>query len=416
MSLNPFNPFTEELNPLKSQLADVKDQMFPLENQILWYKSFDLDSAHSKIMQAKVDLQSTQSLRTAATNRLTQTQSIYSTAEADAAPGFNPTYWFSSKRAIAKRVLVEAKAELDTAQAECDRLDQVVVKNEKIIAGQDAIDRYRKFDLLEAEAVVQNLGIHADHLFEAISPLQTKSDELDSKVEVLVSRLLEAQAEVVDIRRLIQKAQSIEEKFQNATKHEKFHLHRESEAELGHDKPSQVIREKRGALTSRLAEIEKLETRIKESVRHYQRDVQALVIDGNNMCYRSSMGNSRDFIGLIALRPLVAELATRFKVSVVFDPGIAKRLKLTPSDLRRQFPNATVHLMPSKIKADESVLAESEFDSKTFVVSNDRFKDFPDKAAVIENRIFKHLIQQNSVQLLELGINAKLEELDQDAS
>ena len=60
-------------------------------------------------------------------------------------------------------------------------------------------------------------------------------------------------------------------------------------------------------------------------------------------------------------------------------------------------------------KADETVLSAAEDDNHSFVLSNDRFADYPEKLAVKEGRILRHEIVSPVIYIHELQIDAKFE-------
>ncbi|BCI68791.1 hypothetical protein AAJCM20276_34150 [Acetobacter aceti] len=128
------------------------------------------------------------------------------------------------------------------------------------------------------------------------------------------------------------------------------------------------------------------------------------MVDGNNLCYRNEDGGKRHFIGLMALKVLVPRLVETFDVSIVFDPGICSQLKITEDILQAMFPEARVQVMPPDLTADHTVLAEAEFNTETYVISGDRFKDYREMAAVRENRVLHVVLHRDSVQIPQLQI------------
>lgn len=62
--------------------------------------------------------------------------------------------------------------------------------------------------------------------------------------------------------------------------------------------------------------------------------------------------------------------------------------------------------MGSKEAADELILDEAR-GANVFVISNDRFADFPDKQAVREDRIIRHEIVGDRVIVRDLKIDVE---------
>ncbi len=126
------------------------------------------------------------------------------------------------------------------------------------------------------------------------------------------------------------------------------------------------------------------------------RDIEALIIDGNNCCYEGD-----DFIGLAALIPMTENLAERYAVTVDFDADIRGLLGLSDSDLRAALPAQTVHVVAPHVKADETILDAADGPT-TWVVSNDRFGEYRDKTSVKERRV-RHEILLGRILVRDLG-------------
>lgn len=116
------------------------------------------------------------------------------------------------------------------------------------------------------------------------------------------------------------------------------------------------------------------------------------------------------FLGLAALESLAPILARKYNVTHIFDANICRMLKLSNKDIEDRFSAAErVNIVASKGKADETVLAVDDDDPHTFVLSNDRFGDYPDKLAVKEGRVLRHEIVGWAAYIHDLQIEAKFE-------
>ncbi|MBP0500701.1 hypothetical protein J8J32_21750, partial [Mycobacterium tuberculosis] len=83
--------------------------------------------------------------------------------------------------------------------------------------------------------------------------------------------------------------------------------------------------------------------------------------------------------------------------------SIRRKLELSSKDIEARFPQAErVHIVASKRTADETVLAAASDDPHTFVLSNDRFVDYPEKMAVKEDRVLRHEIVNQAAYIHEL--------------
>lgn len=176
-------------------------------------------------------------------------------------------------------------------------------------------------------------------------------------------------------------------------------LSTKSEQRFDRSSPRGVASAKRRALNSVNRNIAKVEARLTEIGRRASRDVKALIIDGNNLCYQDS-----EFIGLAALKPLCTRLATTRDVTVVFDSSIRRHLQVRDDDLRRMLPDVAVHVVAPRRAADETIL-DSAQDGYVYVISNDRFGEFREKAAVREDRLLRHEIINGRVLVHDLWVD-----------
>ncbi|KRC22556.1 hypothetical protein ASE31_22005 [Acidovorax sp. Root217] len=79
-------------------------------------------------------------------------------------------------------------------------------------------------------------------------------------------------------------------------------------------------------------------------------------------------------------------------------------MRMNDRDLRLRFPHAKVHVVAENRRADETILMGAEIDSKIFVLSNDRFADFPEKKAVFGKRIIRHEIVYSTIYIHDMNI------------
>ena len=183
---------------------------------------------------------------------------------------------------------------------------------------------------------------------------------------------------------------------------ERWEIHHECESRFGDGKPGKVADKIRKELPARRSERTKLERRLRDIARRASLDVESLVIDGSNLAYAGD-----EFIGLFALRTLCAQLTPRYPVQVIFDASIRAKLgHREDATIFEQLRGLDVHVMGSKEAADELILDTAQART-AYVISNDRFADFPDKSAVQEGRIIRHEIVHDHVIVRDLGIDVE---------
>jgi hypothetical protein len=186
-----------------------------------------------------------------------------------------------------------------------------------------------------------------------------------------------------------------------ANGYERAKIHELSKQSLGDPSPRKVKAAKERELDGIDRNIKKLQMRLEAIAEKSSRVIRRLVIDGNNLCYLHS---PRKFLGLSALRPLANALVEKYEVMVVFDASIREQLRKNDRQIAECFSNRVrVHIVATDQKADESLLKiASETDD--WVVSGDRFGDYPEMPAVKNKRLIRHEILEGKVLLNDLGI------------
>lgn len=178
-------------------------------------------------------------------------------------------------------------------------------------------------------------------------------------------------------------------------------IHNACKEAFGKGKPKEVISDRRGKIRGLDNNIPKLERRIREELQKLERTIGHLLIDGNNACYEG-----QSFIGLRALTALVQELGGRFKTTVVFDASIRAMLKTDTQGIERTLGTlVNTHVAPTKSAADEYLLKLADQDNSAFILSNDRFAEYHDYAAVKSGRLFRFLIADGKLMANDIDVS-----------
>jgi hypothetical protein len=159
--------------------------------------------------------------------------------------------------------------------------------------------------------------------------------------------------------------------------------------------------------------------RVQELVEQVELKIEAVILDGNNLCYEHT-GQSRSFVGVGAAKAVArwfSEHRKEVRVEVVFDPGILTRLgklrasatsaepsRLRESELAREFAG-WARVTIAKDSADRTVLTAADADT-TFVISNDNFDEYREMAAVREKRVLKFDLVNKTVTISRLDLAA----------
>jgi rRNA-processing protein FCF1 len=224
---------------------------------------------------------------------------------------------------------------------------------------------------------------------QVLTPFLDGLRDLDSQRQNTASRLHRA----IDYFNRLSSAQNARQQAM---------VHQECEAEFGDGRVGIVKAQLQRELEAVDRKSKKLAQRAIEVARIATQRIDKLVIDGNNLCYKGDQ-----FIGLAALKPLVHALKHEHAIVVVFDPSIRRRLGVRHAEIEKHFDSCVdVLVVATGRKADETVLDLAEISPHTYVLSNDRFSEFIDKAAVREDRVIRCEIVdgQAFVHALKVGV------------
>jgi len=267
------------------------------------------------------------------------------------------------------------------------------------------IERHKQFDCIDAEIALNDICKNIIELESEYQLLLHRKIKCDKRQESVLNVLRKNEQELADVEERLSKAERYERKLSNASNsYGRAMIHQEAEREIGNSKPQIIIRECQSRKKTLKNTIEKLEDRLRKIGDIFSVDIQTFVIDGSNLLY-----NDRQFIGTAILHALIPKLLEEgYKVIVVFDAN--PRLRKDISKLRNRFKkDVEIREAPSKVEADRIVLNVADANS-TYVISNDNFRDFPDKKCVAERRIFKHVITSGTIQIPDIDIMASFNE------
>lgn len=309
---------------------------------------------------------------------------------------------FASLNPFSER-LKRAEAEAKELRSSLESIKEEILPNDSV--ERSALDGSQdSFDL-------ESRKKHADHLEAQLSSLQKEIERISEekqRVDALLSPILEQirdakskRSEAIFNR---DRARELCESISNqSNSYERAMLHKQCEAEFGVGSPGKVVASNESEIRRIDRDLEKLTMRAQQIGIKAAREIKKVILDGNNLCYQSG-----DFIGLSALKAAVPALAEDYDVVVVFDSSIRRAIRLGDADIRSEFGEAAqVHIVASKVKADETILDIADQDSTAFIVSNDRFSDFFEKSAVQDRRLIRHEIVSGRVLIHDLGISER---------
>ncbi|GBD37612.1 Chromosome partition protein Smc [bacterium HR36] len=269
------------------------------------------------------------------------------------------------------------------------------------------LERYYALDPAACRAELDQTQEQLAHLHQRLQRLDGLIRRRDAELAPLLKKANQLEQELNGAQADLRKARQLEQRLSSAPNgHSRSQIHDECEKYFGDGRPRKVIADRERRIFQIESALEKIQDRIERIRELHLRmtEVEYLVIDGNNCCYQGE-----DFIGLAALRALLPELRTQgYRVAVIFDGSICPMLKLRAAEVKEQLGNGVIfHIVPSRQSADETILRLANDDPHAFVLSNDRFREYPESPVVQQGRLIRHEIVDGQMLVRSLGIQVK---------
>lgn len=397
-----YNPFAEEYHGAKAQLTQLKGERLNALAEVMKHKEFDSEAAHRRILI--LERQSVQY-----TKDETETARLIQTIEANVLklkserkPWYNLQSVFNGDRNKTSNLISLLRKQIKAHRSGLQHSAAELKKNSEEKKNLQALRSWSvSFDSLLSESRIKALELQIQAIEKSCKDLKQKFEKVESQVKDLLPRHSQLMSERSAMERDISTAMQLEQALDNASSsHERAQIHEECRNTFGEDKPAKVARKRTAQLKYSQHELEKLEARIFKEASIAAREIQQIIIDGNNLCYDNS-----GFIGLSALLEVVDDLAATYSIIVIFDSDIRGLLNENDAAIRSEFPDyVEVHIVANKEKADLTVLSLAK-DDVVYVISNDKYTDHPDQKAVQSQRIIKHEITRERVFVHELQVD-----------
>lgn len=399
-----YNKYHDQFLELDTKRKLLRKNLAELEGTQGWYKKFDLSAAATTVGHAKRSTAEFINEIGQLDPKIFKQASEVTRLREKASLGWNPKYWFSAERATFKVDLSNKIAELSQLQKRLDWLQtQTKIQSDTVARVEGELKKYNKHDSLECDAKISALNQEISAFATRLQEVCRQRDELDVQLSAPLIELKKFTSQRSSVATDISRAQSMDDEMSRAANgYERAQIHERSKQTFGDPSPRKVKVFKERELESIDRNIKKLQTRLEAIAEKSSRVIRRLVIDGNNMCYLHS---PRRFLGLSALRPLANALAEKHEVLVVFDASIREQLRKNDRQISDCFSNRVrVHIVATGQKADESLLRiASEKDD--WVISGDRFGEYPEMPAVKNKRLIRHEILEGKVLINDLGVD-----------
>lgn len=398
------NPHKQARLEAEAAIRPIKESLDRAEANLRWLRDFDLVLVEDRLAA----LRHRQQHARRAADRATAGRVLLEASLADlrkaAKVGLNPFRLLSSKRAEAKRAHARKHGELaafvaahEPAWRDAKALESQVGSLEADLArfrslNAVAEERARAEAAADLASAQERLGL-AIRVDEGTAPLHRDLEELLRQL----GRCMEG----------IKVAKDFEQALEGKDPYQSRRIYdacRERFGKTGRESPRQILAELDGNRARLERDVAKLEQRIRTKARQLAIRPRRVVIDGSNMCFRE-----KELIGvraLVATAGRVAELPG-CEAKVVFDQSTVQRMRMSSHAVAQRFPGGVeVVVSPRDQPADELILRLAE-EEGAYVLSNDRFVDFPDRAAVRSRRVLGHSITDHMVFVADLGLEVR---------
>lgn len=397
------NPYTVKEKELENFISKRSAEMEELRKKIAWYQSFD-KAAVTKQVDENTDKEKKLSSRIEKLNSEiakideTLSQSAQVTTEKRKAKRWGFITFPASNKKIEKpdprrETFISEK---NSKSQERDELNKLLFSQSELLR------RYSSFYLRNVGAELAEGTREIGNKYVELSEVIKRKTALDAELDPLVKKLTKISKEIEHLQDCVNKAERLITKLNQAPSgYERKKIHEESERKLQNRSPAQFSYTAKKEIANKKRTVKKLKQRIEEILHWEAQEIRSLIIDGSNLCYEGSQ-----FIGLDALRELCKTLQKEYDVFVFFDGSILEKMCLrSEDDLKAQLSGIKISIVTDSKSADETILNAASHDSTTFVISADRFADYPDKLAVSEGRIIRPRIADKRVILSHLKIS-----------
>lgn len=401
--MHKFNPFAEEHAAKLRDVEALGAEKSEALRLLVWYRSYDAESESRTLREREAELTAaSEKAEVLRADRVNQRTRIDQLVEASRL-GLDPRRWFSSERRASSKELAEANESWERTREPLSEAEERATRlQEACQALRQSLQRYRAMDVARIQSRLVDIDASLPALQRALDRLTADKERVDGQLKAPFAELQSLTARRNAIETDIRLADGFERQLNSASSPRERHLIHEECARAfgGESRPGRILQTRRRDLQSVLRNVEKVESRLDRISSMARRVISSVVLDGNNLCYEDQR-----FVGLSPVIALAYALADRYEVVVVFDAGIRGLTKMNNQQIAFGFPrNSRVHVVATAQAADETIL-EAASEAGSYVISNDRFRDFTDKAAVSDQRLLRHEIVAGKLFVHDLQVS-----------
>ena len=400
--LNPFTILQEQLKECESQLRKQKQS---IDQEFLRFSPLNSEKLQKQLQDENLLTdtlrQQIQTINSDIAHFLYQLKEV----EATIRPLFFPWNWFNSNQLRLRRNRQQLTKDIHDNESEKTRLEQCLNQSIKRLSYvEKEIESFDSFNYESKKCDLHDLESRLKSERTKLNNITERKIKVDKQLQPIIDHLLQLESEIKRAENIKEQAHSFDSKlFLTKSSSDRAKIHKQCEQELGFGSPKIILEQKIREIIRINRNYEKTKKRAIELAKNASRTIEILVIDGNNLCYENGVS-----IGLAALEEIVPALSSDYSLIVVFDSDIRSILKMDDKDIRQHFDQEVkVHIVATRNKADKTILELAENSKVTYVVSNDRYSEFSEKKAVVEERIIRHEIVDGRIFIHDLDVNIK---------
>lgn len=402
----PIQKRRDQLSELGSQLRNLQDKYQELERAVKNFKAYQPDVEREELVRLNAKA-SELSLEVA---NLERSKAVLDKQLKDVrSKQISPVLFWKffneeQKELRAEMARLQQKANAVVQRLENDKATLSETKSQVELA-KKRLAEHDKFDLENTVRLLSGIPKSIDRTKADRAAASAELTRIETRIRPHVQEYERLQSEVSTLNSEIATAEVFNRNLDAAPNgYERKIIHEQCESRFGTGRPSEVINDRRGKVRRLENNIPKLERRIRDELEKSDRNIEHLLIDGNNVCYEG-----QNFIELRALIALLAALAGQFAITVVFDASIRSLLKASTKDIKRRLgPSITTYIAPTKTGADEYLLKLAGNLKTSFILSNDRYAEYHDFDAVKSERVLRFLIADGKLMANDLDISVNI--------
>ena len=400
-----YNPYRQKYNNLRKQIKQKNEQKKILINELKCFDNTNIGTLFFSLEEVKKSTKNYTILIKNLEKEINLVNKDILENKKYIQTSLNPLNWFNEKQKYYK----EKSKQLKISSTKINKY-----KNKTLLLLLEAdnskneintnIDKYKSFNKTNISYQVETLTKEINLLEQEFGKISNLKHRVDEKLKSIIEQISKYESSIATKHEKIIEANYFENDLDDApSSYERAKIHECCENVFGEGNPKKIIRENEKSLRQLGRDLEKLKIRAFEVGKKASREIKKLVIDGNNMCYEGD-----DFVGLLPILTSTKELQQDYEIIIVFDASIRSILNTNDQIIREKFHNEIkVHIVPSTLKADETIIDIASDDSTCYMLSNDRFGDYRDKEAIENNRLIRHEIVDNKIIIHDLNINKK---------